>query len=153
MNHSTACPHCGKQLSPPSPFCKAEDVRSELAAEAARAAKAAYCPYSKFHVGAAVMSEDGRIFSGCNVENASYGLTICAERNAVFSAVAAGARKIKALALAAGKPNEVVTPCGACRQVLAEFCAPETPVFCADSKGEITLETTVGELLPGAFAL
>ena len=153
INISTVCPHCGKQLPPPPSLGKAEDVRSELAAEAARAAKAAYCPYSKFQVGAAVMSEDGRIFTGCNVENASYGLTVCAERNAVFTAVAAGARKIKALALAAGKPNEVVTPCGACRQVLSEFCAPETPVYCADSEGKITLETTVGELLPGAFTL
>ena len=125
----------------------------DLAKRAAEAAKAAYCPYSNFRVGAAAVTEDGRVFTGCNVENASYGLTICAERNAVFAAVAAGARKFTALALAAGDGAQAVAPCGACRQVFAEFCTPDTPVYCADLNGNVMLETSVGELLPHAFEL
>jgi len=143
------------------------NVKRELAGRAAEAAVAAYCPYSNFRVGAAVMTEDTRIFTGCNVENASYGLTICAERNAVFAAVAAGARRIVAVAVAGGTTPSAkgghpstggelstpVTPCGACRQVLAEFCDEHTPVICAGLDGVITLETTVGELLPNGFVL
>ena len=127
------------------------DMKTALAARAAEAAKAAYCPYSKYPVGAAALTEDGGIFTGCNVENASYGLTVCAERNAVFAAVASGARRIKALALAAGDASSPVAPCGACRQVLAEFCDADAPVICATPDGTITLETTVGQLLPHAF--
>ena len=118
---------------------------------AREASESAYCPYSKFRVGAALLGEDGEVYTGCNVENASYGLSICAERAAVFNAVGSGCRKFIALALAGGK-KQPATPCGACRQVLAEFCPPEMPVFYADLKdGEIS-ETTVGELLPLAFA-
>jgi len=132
--------------------------KTNLATRAAEAAKAAYCPYSNYRVGAAALAEDGRVFVGCNVENASYGLTICAERNAVFAAVAAGARKIKVLALAAGSANGAAgalpaTPCGACRQVLAEFCDPDAPVICAALDGKIMFESTVGELLPHSFKL
>ena len=121
--------------------------------DAARAAAAnAYCPYSHFHVGAAVLA-DGKIFTGCNVENASYGLTICAERNAIFAAVAAGARRIQGLALACvdatdDAPAASRMPCGACRQVIAEFAAPEMPVF-VDGVGDLT----VADLLPNAFRL
>jgi len=139
----------------------------DLAKRAAEAAKAAYCPYSNFRVGAAAVTEDGRVFTGCNVENASYGLTICAERNAVFAAVAAGARPVTVVAVAGGTTPSAksghpspegelafsATPCGACRQVLAEFCGADAPVICADLDGAIIFETTVGELLPKGFKL
>ncbi|MBX6313168.1 MAG: cytidine deaminase [Isosphaeraceae bacterium] len=121
--------------------------------QAARAAsQAAYCPYSQFHVGAAVLA-GGRIFTGANIENASYGLTICAERTAVFAAVLAGASRIEAVAVAcvdapAGSDPALLMPCGACRQVLAEFAGPETPVF-VEGAGTFTL----AELLPHAFRL
>ena len=121
--------------------------------DAARAAAArAYCPYSNFHVGAAVLA-DGVIYAGCNVENASYGLTICAERAAIFTAIAAGARRIEALALACvdaadDAPAALRMPCGACRQVLAEFASPATPVW-VEGVGGLTL----ADLLPHAFRL
>src|SRR2546429_2952432 len=106
----------------------ASDPDVQRMREAARAAmKNAHCPYSKFPVGAAVLSEDGQIFAGCNVENASYGLTMCAERNAIFQAVAQGARKVKAVVIVT--PTETLTPpCGGCRQVINEF-GPEAEIF------------------------
>jgi cytidine deaminase len=109
----------------------------------------AYAPYSKFSVGAALLSEDGRVFAGCNVENASYGLCICAERNAVFAAVAQGARSFRAIAIVSSA-QEPVTPCGACRQVLAEF-APSFDVRCFGENGSAQHYTTAG-LLPAAFS-
>src|SRR5262249_21769288 len=111
---------------------------------------AAYCPYSRFAVGAAVLSADGRIFTGCNIENASYGLTVCAERNALFHAVAAGARSIVALALYTPTPTYTL-PCGACRQVLAEF-GPNAEVLCACDGAERG-RFTASSLLPAAFTL
>lgn len=111
-------------------------------------ADAAYAPYSRFHVGAALLAEDGRIFTGCNVENASFGLTICAERNAVFAAVAAGAKRFSALVVVTSSALPV-SPCGACRQVLHEF-APSFPVRCYGQAGE-ELITSCEELLPHAF--
>jgi cytidine deaminase len=95
----------------------------ELLLAARRAADAAYAPYSRFRVGAALLCDDGRVVTGCNVENAFYGLSICAERVAVFAAIALGARHFRALALSCpdGQPRQPVVPCGACRQVLAEF--------------------------------
>ncbi len=118
--------------------------------QAALAARArAHAPYSRFQVGAALLCEDGRIVAGCNVENASYGLTICAERNAVFAAVAAGCTRFVALAVIS-LAQEPVSPCGACRQVLLEF-APSFEVRCyGASSGELH-ETTAG-LLPHAFS-
>jgi cytidine deaminase len=119
--------------------------------EAARqAALVAYAPYSHFRVGAAILCEFG-IITGCNVENASFGLSICAERAAVFAAVARGARRITRVALAcidatADMPIATRMPCGACRQVLAEFAGPETPIF-VDTVGIMTL----GALLPEPF--
>src|SRR5438067_12273423 len=96
------------------------DAQWQRLADAAKAASAhAYCPYSGYAVGAAVLADDGSIASGCNVENASFGLTVCAERNAIFRAIADGAKTIVALALHTPTP-EVATPCGACRQVIAE---------------------------------
>ncbi len=123
-----------------------------LASAAIEAAQRAYAPYSKFKVGAALLAEDGRVFTGCNVENASYGLTNCAERTAVFKAVSEGATRFAAIAIAGGV-GDVAMPCGACRQVLAEFCPPEAPVRCVSLDGAITKDFTVGELLPGAFAM
>ncbi len=122
----------------------------QLAAAAAAAWENAHAPYSGYRVGAALLCEDGTLFLGCNVENASFGLTNCAERTAVFSAVAAGHRKFSALAIAASKAPAPF-PCGACRQVLAEFCGPDFPVYVARQSG--LTATTLGELLPCTFNL
>lgn len=122
-------------------------------AEAAREAAArAYAPYSNFKVGAALLAEDGRVFTGCNVENASYGLTNCAERTALFKAVSEGVTRFRALAIAGGG-DAPATPCGACRQALAEFCQPDMPIRCVTLDGAKALDFTLGELLPGAFRL
>ncbi|PTM59473.1 cytidine deaminase [Desmospora activa] len=123
--------------------------RDRLIEEAIEARKQAYVPYSNFAVGAAVVAPDGRIFRGCNIENASYSLTNCAERTAVFKAVSAGITSFVAVAVVADTTGPV-SPCGACRQVLAEFCQAETPVYLTNLYGDIE-ETSVGELLPGAF--
>jgi cytidine deaminase len=116
------------------------------AAEAAR--ERAYAPYSTFRVGAAIETDDGTIFAGCNVENASYGLTICAERSAVVAAVSMGQRRFRRMVLVSDA-NHPVAPCGACRQVLAEF-APDLPIeSCAGN--EVTT-WTMRELLPAGFS-
>jgi cytidine deaminase len=117
-----------------------------LLARAAEARKTAYVPYSRFPVGAALRSEDGTIYTGCNVENASYGLTICAERNAVAHAVAEGARRFDAVAVVT---ENGVTPCGMCRQVLAEF-GPTMTVIVADAAGNQHVYN-MADLLPAAF--
>ena len=109
----------------------------------------AYAPYSGFAVGAAVLAADGRVFVGCNIENASYGLTNCAERTAIFSAVAAGARELRALAVVADGELPC-SPCGACRQVIAEFAVER--IILANLKGSRRV-VTKEELLPFAFSL
>jgi cytidine deaminase len=113
----------------------------------------AYAPYSNFQVGAAVLTRDGRQFGGCNVENASYGLCLCAERTALFSAMAAGCRPgdFMALAVIADTPAPV-SPCGACRQVMAELCDGDMPVLLVNVVGD-TQQTSVAALLPGSFKL
>lgn len=120
--------------------------------QAARAARAhAYAPYSGYAVGAAVLTDDGRIFTGCNVENASYGLSLCAERVAVFSAVAAGAQRLVAAAVCTPDGG---TPCGACRQVLHEFAAaPDQFVVWVVSPDRVVARHTLADLLPSAFRL
>jgi cytidine deaminase len=124
-----------------------------LLREAAKAAAFAHAPYSGYHVGAALLAEDGTVFTGCNVENASYGLTNCAERTAIFSAVAAGHTSFSALAVVV-TGEKIFYPCGACRQVLVEFCPPAMPVLVATTGNiEAFEETTVGELLPKSFKL
>ncbi len=131
------------------------DVK-ELALTAIKAMDAAYAPYSGYRVGAALLTASGRVYTGCNIENASYTPTVCAERTAAFKAVSEGEREFAMLAVAGGKDGEVVgtfPPCGVCRQVLAEFCPPEMPIVLvkdADGNGEIL---TLGELLPLAFKL
>jgi len=128
-----------------------DDAMWEALMTAARNASThAYCPYSHFAVGAAVQAVDGRVFSACNVENASYGLSICAERNAVFQAIAAGARDIIAVAVYT-PTSEFTTPCGACRQVLWEFAANADVVCGCD--GSAHGRFTVASLLPHPFAL
>jgi cytidine deaminase len=135
-------PHAACIMSLSSP------QRRRLVAAARQAAEAAYAPYSKFRVGAAVLTGSGIIFTGANVESASYGLSNCAERTAVFTAVAAGERKI--VAVAVYTPTRKPTlPCGACRQVINEF-GPKAVILCTCRSRE-RLETTLAELLPNAF--
>ncbi len=119
-----------------------------LVAAARAAQQKAYAPYSRFHVGAALESEDGRVFVGCNVENASYGLTICAERAAVCAAVSAGVRRFRR-AVVVSDSDPPAAPCGACRQVLAEF-GPDLRIDGVGPRG--TLSWTIGGLLPAAFS-
>ncbi len=120
---------------------------AELVAAAREARERAYAPYSGFAVGAAALCADGRVFAGCNIENAAYGPTICAERVAMFSAVAAGCRDIRAIAIA-GPGAEPLPPCGCCRQVMAEL-APSADVIMAGEPESRVM--TVAQLLPEAF--
>jgi cytidine deaminase len=129
-------------------------TRDRLLAAAREALTHAYAPYSKFHVGAAILISGGKVFTGCNVENASYGLTICAERNAIFAAVGvqpAGQKlAIEAVAVAT-KPASAAAPCGACRQVIAEFAGKAgVQVFYQGDNG--TKESTIAKLLPDTFS-
>ena len=127
-----------------------DSVRQQLLTAAIDAREQAYAPYSDFLVGAALLTDDNQIICGCNVENASYGMTICAERNAVFAAVAQGHRKFRAIALATVGG---VMPCGACRQVLAEFC-DDLPILIVDvDQPDRVTETSLAVLLPGRFKL
>ena len=128
---------------------------SDLLDAAQKVRENSYSPYSHFKVGAAVLTPDGKIFCGTNVENSSYGLTVCAERNAMFAAAAAGYRRFKALALITQKlPGQKFnSPCGACRQVMSEFMDSKTPVFIAvlDGKKRVVYRKTLGELMPFPF--
>ncbi len=121
--------------------------REELLQKAAEAATRSYSPYSHFPVGAALLCADGEVVTGVNVENRSYGLALCAERNALFSAVARGKKEFRAIAVSCPAAAYPVSPCGACRQVLSEFCPPDMPVFYAGGSGGVA-STTLGELLP-----
>ena len=132
-----------------------EENREALLAVAQAARANAYAPYSHYAVGAAVRASDGRTFIGVNVEAASYGLTVCAERNAVAAAAAAGVRPgqlVEIAVVAPENPGEVA-PCGACRQVLIDWAAPDAPVRTRALPGGAETTHTVGELLPHAFAL
>jgi cytidine deaminase len=122
----------------------------KLAAAAKQAAGNAYAPYSKFTVGAAILTESGKIYSGCNVENASYGLTNCAERTAIFSAIAAGEKKLKLQCVVVYTPTDTATaPCGACRQVIYEFGSQARVISICDGKQQV--DVSIDALLPGAF--
>ena len=116
----------------------------ELIERAMEMSRKAYAPYSRFRVGAAVLAESGEIYGGANVENASYGATVCAERSAIFSAVNAGERKLKAIAVTA-------TPCGMCRQVMREFCDPEAFRVIVAKTADDYRVFTLEELLPESF--
>jgi cytidine deaminase len=125
-----------------------DPVVQEMRAAARAAMRNAYSPYSKFRVGAAVLTADGEIFAGCNVENASYGLTSCAERNAIFQAVGKGHRKLRAIVIVTDT-KELTPPCGACRQVINEF-GPKAEVFIF-GRGKTGQKITLSKLLPRAF--
>lgn len=124
-----------------------EEEKTSLIAQAMQARQSAYAPYSHYPVGAALRTKSGRVFTGVNVENAAYPQTMCAERVAVFKAVSEGEREYAALALVTENGG---SPCGGCRQVLAEF-GLDTLVLIADAQGRLLQEVSVGELLPGAF--
>lgn len=125
-------------------------TKQELIAEALKAREFAYVPYSKFKVGAALLTEDGKVYKGCNIENAAYSLCNCAERTALFKAYSEGEKSFKMLAVAADTPGPV-SPCRRCRQVISELCSPNMPVILTNLNGQIK-EMTVQELLPGAFS-
>jgi len=122
---------------------------SELLEIARKAAELAYAPYSGYKVGSAVLCKDGSIYSGCNIENASYSLTLCAERTAIFKAISEGKKEFEAIAIYVDS-DIVFPPCGACRQVISEF-APSISVVYANR--EETVESSMDLLLPGAFKL
>lgn len=127
----------------------------ELLKTAIEARENAYVPYSHFAVGAALLAKSGKVYRGCNVENAAYGPTNCAERTAFFTAVCAGEREFEALAICggpAGKPvSELCAPCGVCRQVIREFCPDDFPIVLT-TDGTKLYETTLAELLPLSFS-
>ena len=140
-----------KRATPRRTAARAGNGRMDAAAlmaEAVAARRGSHSPYSRFPVGAAILTESGRVYHGCNVENASFGLTCCAERTALFTAVSEGERSFAAIAVTA-RSGEGAPPCGACRQVLAEF-APDLWVYWRDQRGGI-LRKRLGELLPDQF--
>lgn len=122
--------------------------------EAEEARKHSYSPYSGFRVGAALLCEDGTVFRGCNIENRAYGPTNCAERTAFFSAVASGRKNFRKIAVAGGKDSlQICYPCGVCRQVMAEFCDPETfEIICGSSSEKLEI-MKLGDLLPKGFEM
>lgn len=122
----------------------------QLIHEAKVAREMAYTPYSKFKVGAALLTKDGKIYKGCNIENAAYSMCNCAERTAIFKAFSEGDKEYVAMAVVADT-NRPVPPCGACRQVIAELCPKDMRVILTNLQGEIE-ELTVHALLPGAFS-
>lgn len=127
--------------------------REELCAEALRMRDWAYAPYSHFRVGAALLCADGRVYGGCNIENAAYTPTNCAERTAFFKAISEGAKDFTAIAIAGGMEGEELTdcaPCGVCRQVMMEFCGPDFEIILAKSEKEYQV-VRLGELLPMGF--
>ena len=123
-------------------------TRDELKAAAVSMLERSYCPYSHFPVGAALECEDGTVYTGCNIENAGYSATVCAERTAVFKAVSEGRHRFKRIVVA-GRSDSPCVPCGECRQVLSEF-APELEVICLDKSGN-ELALSLADLLPHSF--
>ncbi|WP_436669337.1 cytidine deaminase [Paenibacillus kandeliae] len=126
-----------------------ECMKEQLIQAAIEARNHAYVPYSHFQVGAALLTDDGKVYGGANIENASYGLTNCAERTAIFKAASEGVRKIQAIAIVADTDGPV-SPCGACRQVIAEFSDEHTRIYLTNLHGDVS-EWSIGEILPGYF--
>ena len=124
--------------------------KEQLLEQSKVAREFAYVPYSEFKVGAALLAQDGTVYNGCNIENSGYSMTNCAERTAFFKAISDGVKEFAAIAIVADTEGPC-SPCGACRQVMSEFCAPDMPVYLTNLKGDV-LETTVEQLLPGAFS-
>jgi cytidine deaminase len=124
-----------------------QEQKIDLIKIASQVRKWAYTPYSNYQVGAAVLTDSGRIYDGVNIENAAFPVTVCAERTAIFKAVSNGERKFKAIAIVT---KDGGMPCGSCRQVMAEF-SPEMLVIVADENGKIIAEKKLSDLLPGAF--
>ena len=130
-------------------------TKQELCALAIKSMENAYSPYSNYRVGAALLCGNGKVYTGCNIENASYGATVCAERTAIFKAVSDGERDFSMLAVAGGTDKELsdkFLPCGICRQVMAEFCKPDFTVLVVTGENSYK-EFTLSELLPNAFSL
>ncbi|MBA3336290.1 MAG: cytidine deaminase [Chloroflexia bacterium] len=128
----------------------AGETATTLMTAAREAARRAYVPYSRFPVGAALLTDDGAIFTGCNIENASYGLTVCAERVAIFTAAAAGYRVVRAIAVSAPRAT-TVSPCGACRQVLNEFVPPDGDLLVLMDAADSMVRQPLATLLPRSF--
>ena len=134
--------------------------KTELVEAAVKMTALSYAPYSHFHVGAALLAKDGTVFTGCNIENAAYGPSNCAERTAIFKAVSEGVRSFEAIAIVGGAENEkgkaeikdFCPPCGVCRQVMSEFCGKDFKIILFDGKSSIK-EFTLAELLPESFNL
>ena len=124
-----------------------KDILQKLIEMALQARQWAYAPYSNYAVGSVVLTDSGKIYEGVNIENAAYPTGICAERVAIFKAVSEGERRFKAIVISTKNGG---SPCGSCRQVMAEF-GLDAEVICTDENGKITLESTVGDMLPGAF--
>ncbi|MBQ4194053.1 MAG: cytidine deaminase [Clostridia bacterium] len=128
-------------------------TNADLIALAAEMTRHSYAPYSHFHVGAALLCRDGRVWTGCNIENAAFGPTVCAERVAFFSAIRDGARDFERIAVVGGEEGRITSftyPCGVCRQVMREFCGDDFAVIVSDGK-EIR-EIALGDLLPHSFS-
>lgn len=127
----------------------------ELCELAVEARNNSYSPYSDYRVGAALLTKSGKVFTGCNIENSAFSPTVCAERTAIFKAVSEGEKDFSKIAIAGGKKgetlNETISPCGVCRQVMAEFCKPDFEILLVKSEKEYT-KTTLGELIPLAFS-
>ena len=129
--------------------------KKDLVNAAKEAMKNSYSPYSDFKVGAALLSKDGKVYKGCNIENAAYGPSNCAERTAIFKAVSEGVKDFEAIAIVGGKSGiieDFCPPCGVCRQVMAEFCHEDFKIILAGKADEIK-EFSLGELLPESFGL
>jgi len=130
-------------------------TEKQLCEIAVDAMKNSYSPYSSFCVGAAIMTADGKVYTGCNIENASFSPTVCAERTAIFKAVSEGERDFSMIAIAGGKNGkieDICPPCGVCRQVMSEFCNPDFAILLVKGEGEY-VKYTLSELLPLGFSL